>query len=179
MILRFCCLVLFSLNLLLFAETVRVKKVLDGDSFVLEDDRQVRMLGIDTPEMSSDNPYARKARSYLQSRIEGRLVELERDPIADNEDRYGRLLRYVYVEGVDINREMIEKGFAEALTQFPLSRKREYVKLAEEASAQRIGIWQDREAIATGERILWSVLLIGALLTLVAIRIQWRRKKSR
>jgi micrococcal nuclease len=103
--------------------------VLDGDTFDLAiaggadcggSTERVRMLGIDAPELSSNDCYADEAYQELEALVEGREVELSFD--LDCVDIYGRTLAYVYLmdpwlEGDDeevlfVNEWMVEKGYA-------------------------------------------------------------------
>jgi micrococcal nuclease len=73
----------------------------------------VRFLQIDTPELSSNECYATRARGLLESLLPaGATVTLRKDPALDTVDRYGRLLRYVYRGGTNLNVEMVRRGAA-------------------------------------------------------------------
>jgi hypothetical protein len=61
----------------------------------------------------------------------GKSVVLISDPLADDKDRYGRLLRYIEIGGVDINLILVESGYADSfvyhdLTGYPYSREALY-----------------------------------------------------
>jgi len=85
-----------------------VASVTDGDALRLVDGRRVRLIQIDSPEVGTGECYSRAARTAL-SRLTpvGSRVVLEADPTLDQVDRYGRLLRYVYRNGVNANIEMV------------------------------------------------------------------------
>ncbi|MDJ0803869.1 MAG: thermonuclease family protein [Desulfobacterales bacterium] len=95
----------------------RVIRVYDGDTVLLtyrDERRLVRLLGIDAPETSKSRgqpgqPFSARARSHLAARITGRCVTLE----SYGDDRYGRLLAVIRLEGVNINLEMVRRGLAE------------------------------------------------------------------
>ena len=80
------------------ARSVRVVRVVDGDTLVVDGDERVRLIGIDTPEsVKPDTPvqcFAREASAEMKRLVEGRRVRLELD--VEERDRYGRLLAYVY-----------------------------------------------------------------------------------
>ena len=63
---------LFSLYTNKYPETVKVKRVVDGDTFITENNRVIRLLGIDAPEKGQK--CFEEARRYLQNLIEGREV---------------------------------------------------------------------------------------------------------
>jgi len=93
--------------------TVRVAYVIDGDTIALATGAHVRFLQIDTPELSSNECYATQARGVLESYLHpGSRVRLRRDPALDRVDRYGRLLRYVYLGGTNLNVAMVRRGAA-------------------------------------------------------------------
>ena len=85
--------------------------------------------------------HAREARSALAGMVEGRRVRLAYDPKQTRIDRYGRLLVYVTVDGLDVNAEMLRRGLAVADTRFPCDRLRDFVKLWRAAQAARAGLW--------------------------------------
>jgi micrococcal nuclease len=120
-----------------------VKEVVDGDTIVLSDDRRVRLIGINTPEQGMY--FFDEAREVLEAMVLGKEVILEKD--ISEVDRYGRLLRYVYMESLFVNLEMIEKGFANAYTCPPDVRyTEEFLKAEQEARSSNLGLWQKSKA---------------------------------
>jgi len=126
-----------------------VVNVVDGDTIdVLVDgvEMRVRYIGMDTPEVHSGvewlGPDAAEANAAL---VLGREVVLERD--VSEADRYGRALRYVWVDRGDgwllVNLELIRLGFA-SITTYPPDVKYVdalYVAAQDEAQAAGIGLW--------------------------------------
>ncbi len=93
--------------------SARVAYVIDGDTIALTSGPHVRFLQIDTPELSSNECYATRARGLLEALLPaGARVVLRKDPALDTVDRYGRLLRYVYRGGTNLNVEMVRRGAA-------------------------------------------------------------------
>jgi endonuclease YncB( thermonuclease family) len=91
----------------------QVASVYDGDTLTLANSQRVRLLQIDTPELGSGECYSRAARSELLSLAPlGSLAGLESDPRLDQRDRYGRLLRYVWRKGKNVNVELVRRGAA-------------------------------------------------------------------
>lgn len=85
-----------------------VVKVIDGDTIVVDldgNDQTVRLIGIDTPEsvnpdQSKNNVYGEYASDHTKSLIKsGDIVYLSKDQ--SDTDKYGRLLRYVWLEKVE------------------------------------------------------------------------------
>ena len=85
-----------------------VGQIVDGEAFDLRDGRRVRLIGIDAPEIGQD--YSVQATEALASLISDRIVYLEKD--VSDVDKYGRFLRYVFVDGALINYELVYQGFA-------------------------------------------------------------------
>jgi hypothetical protein len=110
----------------------------------------VRLVGIDTPEKGHpERPkefHADEAAAALSSLLAGKRVRLARD--REDEDRYGRLLRYVFVRGAGgeeilVNREMVRIGAARAYRRFPHSRSDEFLSAEAEAKREGRGIWAE------------------------------------
>lgn len=118
-----------------------VTRVIDGDTIEIQGGERVRYIGIDTPETYPDpEPYGLEAQAMNQSLVGGRRVRLERD--VSERDRYGRLLRYVFVDDLFVNAELVRLGLAWAIDYPPDSRYRHLLEQAEqEARAARRGIW--------------------------------------
>ena len=84
-----------------------VIKVIDGDTFVLAKGQVIRLICIDAPEQGTKG--SEDAKAFLESLILNKEVILEKD--VSNTDKYDRLLRYVYVNGVFVNKEIINHGY--------------------------------------------------------------------
>jgi len=98
-----------------------VTHVIDGDSIrVMLDgsEYELRYIGIDAPEMFGENSLAgRESKAVNQALVDGREVVLFRD--FSETDRYGRLLRYVFVETDFINYRLVKEGWAMAKSYPP------------------------------------------------------------
>ena len=122
-----------------------VASVYDGDTLSLRDGRRVRLLQIDTPELGSGECYSRAARSSLVSLAPpGSRVVLESDPALDRVDRYGRILRYVKRNGVNVNLELARRGAA--APYFYRGDRGRYagslMRAAQSAKASKRGLWK-------------------------------------
>ena len=102
-------LLLCGLLLVVSCGREKVTEVIDGDTFRTSRGNTVRLLGINAPEMGE--PGADIAKQLLASMVMGRAVRLEQD-VTDQDD-YGRLLRYAFVGGWNVNAEMVRLGCAE------------------------------------------------------------------
>jgi micrococcal nuclease len=89
-----------------------IGRVNDGDTITLRGGKQVRLLQIDAPELTTDC-YGRAAKSALERHVHaGTEAQLVRDATLDDTDRYGRLLRYVVVGGENVNVALVREGAA-------------------------------------------------------------------
>lgn len=121
-------------------DMVKVSRVIDGDTIVIASGEHVRYIGIDTPELNPEEPYAREALTENRHLVEGKLVRLEKD--VSDKDRYGRLLRYVYVDGLMVNAELVRLGLARATAYPPDTKYQQLLKDSEgTAKRERRGIW--------------------------------------
>jgi len=119
-------------------EQALVTSVIDGDTVELADGRRVRYLGIDTPE--SGEYYAEEATARNKELVEGKTLELQRGK--RDQDEYGRLLRYVYIDGVFVNAELIVQGYATAYIFDPDDRYSQIlVQLEQYAKMKNRGLW--------------------------------------
>lgn len=106
-------------NLLVDYEIGIVERVIDGDTVVVNGSN-VRLLGINTPEKGGQ--YYSEAKSYLENQTLHKLVKMERGK--DDKDLYGRKLRYISIGGKNVNREIIENGYANFY--FPSGKDKHY-----------------------------------------------------
>jgi len=117
----------------------RVTQVIDGDTIVIEGGYHVRYVGIDAPE--KDESYYLEAKQANEELVEGKKVRLEKD--ISNKDKYGRLLRYVYVDGTFVNAEMVRQGYACAKAYLPDVKYQVYLEAMEkEARQAKKGSWR-------------------------------------
>jgi endonuclease YncB( thermonuclease family) len=125
-----------------------VSRVIDGDTIRLDNGDRVRLVQIDAPEDKGEC-YGKKAGKVLRQLLpDGTEIRLESDPRLDDVDKYGRLLRYVFVRDNNINLVLVKKGAA-SVWYFDGDRGRYAKKLlhaAERASRERRGAWGACEA---------------------------------
>ena len=88
--------------------------------------------------------FGREATAFTKAALEGKTVALERDRTGDTVDRYGRWLRYVYLDGDNFNARLIREGYAHAYRRFPFSKRKEFIQLEEQARRRGIGLWNRR-----------------------------------
>ena len=125
-------------------EQAVVARVVDGDTIVLEDGRKVRYIGIDTPETKHPSKpvgcYGQEAAAFNKQLVDGQTVRLEKD--ISETDRYGRLLRYVYVGETMINETLVREGYARASTYPPDVKYQTLFQAAQtQARGAKRGLW--------------------------------------
>jgi endonuclease YncB( thermonuclease family) len=117
----------------------RVVSVHDGDTLRAVDasktEHKVRLVGIDAPEIGQ--AFGTKSRDGLTAMVKGKSVAVH----ADSEDRYGRTLARLVVEGRDVNHQMVADGLAWHFTRY--SDDERLAAAEREARADRRGLWSD------------------------------------
>ena len=123
---------------------LRITSITDGDTIKLSDGTSVRLLQIDSPELRGNECYATEAQKALAKLINrSGKISLTTDPNLDEVDRYGRLLRYLFIGKRNINLEMVRIGAA--APYFYRSERGLYseklIKAAQSARANSRGLW--------------------------------------
>ena len=129
-----------------FAEdlTGKVVSIADGDTVtMLTDNKQtkIRLAEIDTPE--KNQPYGMKAKKALSNLIFSKNVQVEVVTI----DRYGRTVGKIFLDGLNINKEMVKAGHAWVYIQY--AKDKTLFALEKNAKENQLGLW----ALPKGERI--------------------------
>jgi len=132
---------IFSISPVNAANTV--VSIYDGDTLTLDTGAKVRLLQIDTPELSSGECYGQEARQALIKLVGKSKITLEGDSASADQDRYGRLLRYVFVGKKNLNLELVKIGAA--APYFYKGERGKYsdklLKAAERAKSKKLGLW--------------------------------------
>ena len=104
----------------------------------------MRLVQVDAPELGEGECFAHESKRELERLVPpGTSVELERDRILDDVDRYGRLLRYVMRETRNVNVQLVRRGAATPYF-FHGDRGRHAAELlaaVDEARRARRGMW--------------------------------------
>ena len=136
----------------------KVERVLDGDT-VIVDGNQVRLMGIDCPEMEDNDKLridmrqsgvqqpadmlalGRTAHAFTRQLAEGRSCWLEFDHLT--KDANGAYLAYVYLEdGTNLNETILYSGYAKTSLESGFRYMKRYMYLQEEAMRRGHGLWK-------------------------------------
>lgn len=127
-----------------FGEEGDVRQIIDGDTVTLADGRILRYIGMDAPETTAGRRgaecFARESTERNRQLVEGKRVRLEKD--VSETDRYGRILRYVFVGDTLVNEALVREGYATALAYPPDLARQDAFREAEQAARRaRKGLW--------------------------------------
>ncbi len=123
-------------------QNLSVTEVSDGDTLKLSDGKTFRLYGVNAPEVKE--PFFEEAKVFTKNLVLGKEISFE---VEENYkvDKFGRTLGYVFVDGVNLNIELVRNGLAKVV----LYEKRARIKyqdelLSAEKSAQvmKLGIWK-------------------------------------
>jgi len=127
-----------------------ITHVVDGDSFIARladgQSRGLRLIGVNAPEMTDERDEVRTwaflAKRFAVFHLQGKKVRLEYD--WNVEDKYGRVLAYVWSQGGELfNERIIRQGFAYIFLQYPF--RRDYQESFRGAQRQAVrqgrGLW--------------------------------------
>lgn len=120
-----------------------VIRVADGDTITIltsSGKEKIRFAQIDAPETSHfgslTQPYGKEASAYLRQLISKKDVRVDVETV----DQYGRNVGTVFVNGMNVNREMVKNGFAWVYRQYAHDAK--LLDLEKSARAKKIGLWR-------------------------------------
>lgn len=131
------------------AEDFRVIRVVDGDTIIVALNHKpetVRLLGINTPETVAPNRpvqcYGPEASNRTKELLKGKIVRLDADPSQDNEDKYHRLLRFVFLGNENVNESLVRDGYAREYTyKHPYAYQAEFRAKQKAAKKNKLGLW--------------------------------------
>ena len=140
----FCYILIFPINVSAL-DVFHVKHVIDGDTIILENNRHVRYIGIDAPEIyhkeNRAQAFGYAARDYNQRKIGNKKIYLSYD--REKKDAYNRLLAYVFDRDKNfINRLLLLEGYAYYLYKSPNIRFHDVLLKAQRAAmTAKRGLW--------------------------------------
>jgi len=128
----------------------KVTRVIDGDTIVIDTGQHIRYIGMNTPEIETNDCFATQAAEINKTLVLGKTVKLEKD--VSETDKYGRLLRYVYIDGgpstnsgqipLFINNYLVKFGSARVETVPPdVKYKNGFSSSEKYARENKLGLW--------------------------------------
>ena len=148
---------------------VTVKRVVDGDTLIIDDgaDTRVRLIGVDTPETVKPRgrvePWGKEASDFSKKALTEKAVFLEYDE--EKEDRYGRTLAYIWTEDPRIsdkpkeeilfNYQLVASGYARERAYEPNTKYQALLHKGEIVAMDHVrGIWavEGKEGPAKGNK---------------------------
>lgn len=129
---------------------VTLDKCIDGDTarFVIKDEvKTVRFLSINTPEITHDDvlgePFGEEASIFTCNMLtNASSIKLQYDSKSDKEDKYGRVLAWVFVDNDLLQEKLVSEGLAEVKYVYNDYKYSAHLKEVEEdAKNKELGIW--------------------------------------
>lgn len=153
-------LILFIVSTVIYSyDTLTVIKVKDGDTYLLSNNKTVRLIGIDTPEKFNSIKLTKDIKKYninintiksmgelssiyAQKHIEGQKVVLYYGK--DTIDYYGRTLAYIRIIGdsISFNARMIKDGYAKTFKRYSFNQKKSFIEYQLKAEKENKGLWR-------------------------------------
>lgn len=140
-------------------QEAKVVKVVDGDTLDVSlngKTERIRIIGIDTPETVDPRKpvqcFGLKASNMAKEQLSNQNVQLESDPTQGERDKYGRLLRYIWLDdgSSDFGAIMIQFGYAHEYTyNIPYKYQSKYKQLQKDAEVGKKGLWADDACAGT------------------------------
>jgi micrococcal nuclease len=153
---------LFSHSQAANTQTVRVRRVVDGDTLLLINGERVRLIGVDTLEVHESKKLYRDAKrsgrdiknikalggrssAFTREIVDKKQIRLHFAPnnaYLGHRDKYGRILAYVFLmDGTFLNAEIIKQGYRFVYTRFPFKYLEEFRRYERRARESKRGIW--------------------------------------
>ena len=124
--------------------------ITDGDTITVLDSNQtqykIRLAGIDAPEKKQ--AFGSASKKTLSDLVFDKVVSIS----YEKEDRYGRIVGKIIVNGKDANLEQVKRGMAwfykKYQNEMVLQDRLDYLHAQEAAEASRVGLWADEDVVA-------------------------------
>lgn len=131
-------------------DKVKFESCVDGDTIKVtlnNEVKTVRFLAVDTPETKhptkGEQPYGKEASTYTCDKVtNAKKIELEYDSNSDKEDKYGRLLAWIWVDGSLLQKELVTNGLARVAYLYGDYKYTEELQgLEKVAQSKELGLW--------------------------------------
>lgn len=130
--------------------TYKIVRTVDGDTVKASIDGKtetIRLIGVDTPETVDPRKkvqcFGKAASDYTKAHLLNQSVRLAADPTQNNRDKYGRLLRYIFLsDGTNFNEQLVAEGYAYEYTyDVPYQYQKQFKVDQAAAEAASKGLW--------------------------------------
>jgi micrococcal nuclease len=140
-----------------YSEFGKVTRVIDGDTFKLQNGKTIRLIGVDTPELHHPKKpvqcFGKEAMEKTKELLLGKIIRLKKDH--GNKDKYGRFLRFVYIVNLSptpppshqlaelfLNQYLVAEGYGRLLMIPPnTTMKHFFTTLQTNAKLRKKGLW--------------------------------------
>jgi len=123
-------------------QKLTVTEVSDGDTLKLSDGKTFRLYGVNSPEVKE--PYFEEAKALTENLVLGKEISFEQEEHYKT-DKFGRTLGYVFVDGVNLNIELVRNGLARVVLyekRAKIKYQDELLAAEKEAREKKLGIWK-------------------------------------
>ena len=110
-------LLIYLLNTKATLNMIKIKNCYDGDTCTTESGEKIRLACIDAPEIRGKNADPLKAKAskeFINNLLSNKKVKIKRI----DTDRYGRTVAEIFVEGTNIQKLMVQNGFAKIYRKY-------------------------------------------------------------
>ena len=142
-----------------FAKKIKVKldKCIDGDTVSVimnKETVKVRFLAVDAPEIDKEEPYSTEAKDFTCELLtNAKNIYLEKDPAADETDKYNRYLAWVWADDILVQKELVEIGYAKVAYLYSEYKYDDELKEFENyAKENKLNIWALNKEIKNEEK---------------------------
>ena len=139
---------IIPLNVYAKKEEVKLSKCIDGDTITViinKEERKVRFLAVDAPEIDTNEAYSNEAKEFTCNILtNAKKIYLEYDKNSDKEDKYERILAWVWADDILVQKELIKDGYAKiAYLYGDYKYTSELSKFESIAKENKTNIWGD------------------------------------
>lgn len=124
-------------------QKLTVTEVSDGDTLKLSDGKTFRLYGVNAPEVKE--PFFEEAKAFTENLVLGKEISFEQE-VNYKVDKFGRELSYVFIDGVNLNIELVKNGLARVVLyekRAKIKYQDELLSAEREAKELRLGVWKN------------------------------------
>ena len=122
---------------------ITVTEVNDGDTLKLSDGKTFRLYGVNAPEVKE--PFFEEAKAFTENLVLGKEISFEQEENY-KVDKFGRTLGYAFVDGVNLNVELVRNGLARVVfyeKRAKIKFQDELLSAEKEAKEKKLGVWKN------------------------------------